>query len=50
MKNTDLRVKNSIFEMLACITRDINFRKYKIVVPLFGAAQFYTDLGHQRQC
>ena len=24
--------------MLDCITKDMNFRKYKIVVPYFGAA------------
>ena len=40
MKNTDLHLKNSIFEMLDCIIKDINFRyEYRIVVPLFGAVK-----------
>ena len=46
MKNTDLHLKFYFKQMLECITKDIILEnKYKIVVPLFGAAYAAPNKG-----
>ena len=49
MKNTDLSVKILLQKCFTEIMEKLVFEnKYKIVVPLFGAAQFSNDLSlHQ---
>ena len=58
MKNTDLHVKILLWKCFSALLKTLVLeKKYKIVVPLFGAAlhqikapTFYCDLGLQRQC